>query len=290
MMVSRSLLRRHPLPLVRDSDDKEDRGRVLVIGGSRAVPGAILLSGVAALRAGAGKLQLATLREAALPLGMAVPEALVIGLPASRAGEISASPLRRYLDPYAEAADAVLVGPGVGEGGGSLLRELVGMVKSPAVLIIDGPIIGALFSKAALLATLKGRIVLTPHAGEMAALLGKSRGAIIASPRQAAREAAERLQATVVLKGAETWITQPEGPSYCFRGGAAGLGTSGSGDVLGGIAAGLAARGASPLAAALWAVWIHGQAGQRLSKKVARVGFLARELLDEIPALAVPRR
>ncbi len=87
----------------------------------------------------------------------------------------------------------------------------------------------------------------------------------------------------VALKGSETFITAPNEAPLCYRDGRSGLGTSGSGDVLAGIVAGLSARGASPRTAAAWGVWAHGSAGNKLSRSVARIGFLASELLDEIP-------
>jgi NAD(P)H-hydrate repair Nnr-like enzyme with NAD(P)H-hydrate dehydratase domain len=91
----------------------------------------------------------------------------------------------------------------------------------------------------------------------------------------------------VALKGADTVVVTPEGSAWRHRGEAVGLATSGSGDVLAGVIAGLLARGAAPAQAAVWGVHVHGQAGVRLSRRIGRLGFLARELLDEIaPVLA----
>jgi NAD(P)H-hydrate repair Nnr-like enzyme with NAD(P)H-hydrate dehydratase domain len=87
------------------------------------------------------------------------------------------------------------------------------------------------------------------------------------------------------VKGAESRIVAPDGRAWLFTGGVPGLGVSGSGDVLAGIVGGLLARGAPPLTALLWAVWLHGEAGTALSKKVGPVGFLAREIADEVPGL-----
>ena len=293
--VSRGLLRRLPLPAPDPGGDKEVRGRVLVIGGSALVPGAVLLAGVAALRAGAGKLQLATVREAAIPLGLAVPEALVAALPATAGGEIDGRAAADVLGSYAESADAVLVGPGMADEGaaGALLAALVPRLGPGATLVLDGPAITALAAApAGLLHPLGGRAVLTPHAGEMASTLGEDKAAVDADPPGAARRAAERFGAVAVLKGADTFIAAPGGPGagdggalYCFTEGSVGLGTSGSGDTLSGIVAGLAARGAPGATAAVWGVWAHGTAGERLAKRTGTVGYLARELLAEVPAL-----
>src|SRR5215217_7289122 len=106
--VTAELLHKLPLPQASDDSDKDDRGRVLVIAGSPEVPGGALLAGVAALRAGAGKLQIATAASVAPHLGLAVPEALVLGLPETPSGGI-APEATAILRPRAERCDAVLV-------------------------------------------------------------------------------------------------------------------------------------------------------------------------------------
>ena len=94
------------------------------------------------------------------------------------------------------------------------------------------------------------------------------------------------MNAIVALKGGETYIATPEGELFRYDSGDVGLATSGSGDTLAGVIAGLVARGSSPLEATLWAVFLHGSAGNRLARRIGRVGYLARELLDEIPRVA----
>ena len=95
--------------------------------------------------------------------------------------------------------------------------------------------------------------------------------------------AAERFGVVVALKGAESWIATPDGALLRYDGGDVGLATSGSGDTLAGVVSGFAARGADALTAAAWGVFVHGAAGRVLARRMGRVGFLARELLDEIP-------
>jgi NAD(P)H-hydrate repair Nnr-like enzyme with NAD(P)H-hydrate dehydratase domain len=92
----------------------------------------------------------------------------------------------------------------------------------------------------------------------------------------------------VLVKGVTSHVVHPDGRCFRFEGGAPGLGVSGSGDTLAGIVGGLLARGAEPLHAVLWGVWLHGSAGERLAERIGPVGFLAREIPDEIPAL-LPR-
>jgi hydroxyethylthiazole kinase-like uncharacterized protein yjeF len=285
--VGRALLRRHPLPRPDDSGDKDARGRVLVVGGAAQTPGAMLLAGVAALRAGAGKLQLATVRSAAAALGVAVPEALVVGLPETRTGEISGSSGARALLERAAHIDALLLGPGMTStrAAHALVRALVNRLGGDATLVLDAAGVGGLRGDDDALLDLAGRAVLTPHAGEMATLLGVDKSDVEADPPTFARTAAERFGAVVTLKGPESWIAEPDGTLYRYVGGSVGLATSGSGDTLAGIVAGLAARGAPAAHAAMWGVYLHGAAGVVLSRRMGSVGFLARELLDEVPRL-----
>lgn len=290
--ITRALLARHPLPELDSDDDKEARGSILVIGGCTRVPGAMRLAGVAALRAGAGKLQLATVRDAAIPLGIAVPECLALALPSTEAGDIAASgdhaaACADALRVHVPGARAVLVGPGAlhADETRALLGIIVPMLSSHSALVLDGMAVVALRDHEAMLAGVGERTVLTPHSGEMASMLDVDRRDVERDPQESAQLAADRWGVTVVLKGAETFIASPGDECLHFDGGSVGLGTSGSGDTLAGIMAGLAARGATVSVAAMWAVWAHATAGRQLARRMAPVGFLARELLAEIPAL-----
>ncbi|MBN8614911.1 MAG: hydroxyethylthiazole kinase, partial [Deltaproteobacteria bacterium] len=120
-------------------------------------------------------------------------------------------------------------------------------------------------------------------AGEMAKLRGLEREAVNEAPLAVAHAAAKELGVLVVLKGPRTFVVTPAGRALEHRGGNAGLGTSGSGDVLAGVVGGLAARGATPAQAAAFGVYAHGRAGVILARRVAPLGYLASELLAEIP-------
>ncbi|MDO9487320.1 MAG: NAD(P)H-hydrate dehydratase, partial [Sphingomonadaceae bacterium] len=240
--------------------------------------------GVAALRAGAGKLQLATVAGAAVQIGVAVPEALVMALAETEDGDIAPDALDGIAHRLCRC-DALLVGPG-------MLDEAAAAAVTLAVLAADGPAFvldaGALCHLRAAPGALHrhaGRAVLTPHAGEMARLTGIDLDAVAADPAGVARCAAAELGAVVVLKGGCTVIAAPDGRGWQYSRGQVGLATSGSGDTLAGVIAGLLARGADPHEAAIWGVYLHGEAGNRLSQTRGPVGFLARELLAEIPAL-----
>lgn len=280
--VTPELLRGLPLPALPKESDKNARGRILVVGGGAQVPGAALLVAHGALRAGAGKLQIAAPKSYSTALGLAMPEARVIPVAAARSGEISA---RADLDDVVVHADAVVIGPGMLDSdAAAALTARLAAVKSAASFLVDAAALTGLADGAGV-AALAGRLVLTPHAGEMARLLGIEVDEVRAGPLDAARRAAATWSAVVVMKGVETHVVTPDGRAWLHDGGCHGLGASGSGDVLAGVIGGLLARGAPPATAALWGVWLHGAAGEALSRKVGPLGFLARELPGEIPGL-----
>lgn len=284
--ITAAALRAWPLPNPADSDSKEDRGRVLVVGGSREVPGSVLLAGIAALRAGAGKLQVATASDVAVAMALALPEARVIGLHADARGAIDRA--GHEVGQAAMHADAVLAGPGMRSTAATqrVIRSLIGATGTGrATLVLDAGALHPSVVRALGQRESRGGVVMTPHAGEMAALLGTTKDAITVDPVARARDAARDWQVVLVLKGPTTCIATPGGAVWINTGGSVGLGTSGSGDVLAGIIAGLAARGAAPEQAAAWGVYLHARAGALLSRRVGRVGFLAREIAALVPGL-----
>ncbi len=289
--ITTGLLRGMPLPQPDGDGDKETRGRALVVAGSVPVPGGALLAGIGVLRAGAGKLQIATAASVAAHLGLALPEALVAGLPETPEGGIAAESAQALAE-RASRCDTVLIGPGMMDEPATaaltadLLRRLEpdGDENGPR-FVLDAGALAGLGQDPSPLHRHEGRVVVTPHAGEMAGLLGCPRDQVMADPLGSARQAAARLKAVVALKGGCTRIVAPDGSAWAYREGTVGLATSGSGDTLAGIVTGLLARGASPEQAAIWGVYLHGEAGNRLSRRIGPLGFLARELLAEIPAV-----
>lgn len=278
-------LKRFPLPVPHEGS-KDERGSALVLGGSISVPGAALLAGVAALRAGAGKLKIATVETAASGMGLAVPEAMVIGLPETPEGGVDAERAAERLLKVTKGCDALSVGSGMVEDGPVTALAVRLLEALPdASFILDAAAVCGLASHAGDVRRHGGRVVITPHAGEMAQLLDRSREAVEADPLDAALGAADLLGTVVVMKGAKTWIVEPQGARWLYEGGGVGLATSGSGDALAGIVVGLLARGVKPMTAALWGVFLHGEAGKRLATSVGPVGFLARELSGEVPGL-----
>ena len=275
--ITVALLRKWPLPDPSNSGSKEDRGRVLVVGGSRETPGAVQLAGVAALRAGAGKLQIATGSDVAVPLALTIPEAKVLGLPVDRRGRITG--VGADVRNEAQRADALLIGPGMCDDG--ITRRVAAqlMRAKSRVTVLDAGALQAFNERRA------APVIMTPHFGEMASLTGMPIGRIERQAISVARDFARAERVTLVLKGARTCIASIDGRLWIHEGGSVGLGTSGSGDVLAGVIAGLAARGARPEQAAVWGVWLHGKAGSVLSGRLGSIGFLAREISAEIPPL-----
>lgn len=286
LTLTPALLRGWPLPQPDEDGDKEDRGRVLVVGGAGEMPGAVILAATAALRAGAGKLQIATCRSISEAVAIAVPEARVFALPETKAGAIAASAARE-VSKRAGEVNAVLIGPGmIDERAIARLVQKVLPRIQKATAVLDAGALACFKDSPHCLHDLDCRAVLSPHAGEMANMLGVSKASIARDPLATARKAANDLRAVIALKGAETFITAPgNSKTYCNRTGNVGLATSGSGDTLSGLIAGLAARGATPLQAAVWGVYLHARAGDELAKRMGRLGFLARELLAEVPKL-----
>jgi hydroxyethylthiazole kinase-like uncharacterized protein yjeF len=197
-----------------------------------------------------------------------MPETLVAGLPETDDGGIDPSAADQILE-RAEAAQAVLVGPGMVDRDaiGALVEKMLndGRVADVA-LVLDAAAITC-----APLPPLGGRAVLTPNKTELALLANDD--------EPDAKQTAERFDAVVLTLGE---IAAPDGRGWRHAGGGPGLATSGSGDVLAGIVAGLLARGAEPEQAAVWAAFLHARAGGRLAERIGPLGFLARELLDEI--------
>ncbi len=282
LALDRDALDRHPLPPVTGGD-KDAHGQILIIAGSRDVPGAALLAAHGAMRSGAGKLQVAAPDAIAVALGVAMPEAMVVGHPSHRDGGFAKSALKA-LGEMAGRADAIAAGPGLesNHAAAPLAKILLGLGKP---LALDAALLHVLPDCAAQSRAAAVPPILLPHAGEMASLLGRTSEEVDADPLAAGRACAEHYRSLVLVKGVKSHVVAPDGNAWLYPGGGAGLGVSGSGDALAGIVGGLLSRGADPLTALLWSTWLHGEAGRALASKVGPLGFLAREIPGEVPAL-----
>lgn len=268
--VTPTLLRSWPLPAL--GSGKLDRGSVLIVGGSRKTPGAALLAGTAALRAGAGRLTLAVAGSAAVALAVAMPEAGVIGLPETSSGSVR-STAHEEIMPELRTADAVLIGPGLDDPDETeqLLRNLLGggRIQGHQTVILDAYALGILRRLLPDVRPWAGHLILTPNAQELGRLLGREPEDI----RSDAAEVADTYQAVVSCQGIiarpRNTDTADKDPADTDRStdcweittGSGGLGTSGSGDVLAGTIAGLRARGTTDAQAACWGSHLHAAAG-----------------------------
>ncbi len=278
-------LKANPAPSHDDDVDKNARGVVLVIGGSRTVPGGILLTAEAAFRAGAGKVTIASIASIAMGLGIALPECGIISLPETPGGEI-AVPTDHALLEALEFADAIVVGPAMidSHSAAEILSMVLDIIRADQLLIVDAAAIRAAETLQHRLRARGGNSILTPHCGEMAALLTVDRDQVIAKPLDVLQQAVTRYGAITMIKGATSFISDGE-TTLSYAGGGIGLATGGSGDVLAGLIAAMGAQGLGTLPAAAWGIWLHGEAGRRLGESTGPLGYLARELLTLIPAL-----
>ncbi|GAB3440608.1 NAD(P)H-hydrate dehydratase [Phycicoccus ginsengisoli] len=280
--VTATLLRQWPLPA--PGGDKESRGRVLVVGGTASTPGAVLLAGEAVLRAGGGKLQVASAHEVAAALAVAVPEALVHPLPTDAGGSLTPEAADELLE-LAEGADAVLVGSGFSDVDATLalLHALVPRLEAP--LVLDAVASAYLGKGGGDVHHLGHGCVLSANMDEVALTLGVPVEDVNGDPAGAARALASRSGAVVLCGGATKTVAAPDGRVWWTDAGGPGLGVSGSGDVQAGIVAGLLGRGAEPEQAATWGSYLHGRAGDELAERIGTVGFLAREVPAVVPSL-----
>ena len=270
------LSERWPLEPPDHDVTKDDRGTVVVVGGARSTPGAVLLAGLAALRVGAGKLTVATCEEYAGPLGVAMPEAGVVGLPVTAGGGLDPSGAKTVAELVGDA-EAVVFGPGMTEPDNTkaLVSDVLTTLESPPAVVLDAmaATCGVLDLGADVLGS---NCVITPNIAEAGYLLDDTDG----DDHELARRLAQRYGVTAVLNNA---VATGDAEAFSVPKGNPGLGTSGSGDVLAGAIGGIAARTTDALTAAVWGLALHGTSGDRLAERIGRVGFLARELLDELP-------
>jgi ADP-dependent NAD(P)H-hydrate dehydratase / NAD(P)H-hydrate epimerase len=250
-------------------------GHLLVVAGSPGRSGAALLTSQAALRGGVGACTLATGGEVRARLEGQVPDLMVEAI---RGGAAEAARVLRLLDGKA----AVVAGPGMGTSSSDidLLVRLCDGAKSPIVL--DADALRILADRADLAEPVRGRLVLTPHPGEMAALLGTTIEEVEVDRVASARVAAERWQAVVISKGARTIIAAPDGAIAICPDPQVALAVAGSGDVLSGLVGALLAQGMAPFAAAVLAVGVHNRAGAAVAERIGARASNASDLLDEI--------
>jgi ADP-dependent NAD(P)H-hydrate dehydratase / NAD(P)H-hydrate epimerase len=264
------------VPVPRAEQHKRSRGVLLLVGGSPGMGGAPTLMGLAARRAGTGLLVLAVPASVVDRVGAAVPEALTVALPESGGGlaRNADDACRRWLG----EATAIGVGPGLGRADGTqkVVRGLLAAYDGPAVVDAD-----ALFAlgTGGPLADRRGPTLLTPHAGEFARLAPDASGTRL-------DEAAGRAGAwgaTVLLKGDNTVIADPDGRLAVNPTGVPALATGGTGDVLTGLTASLLCQGLSPFDAGRLGAWVHGRAAALAAAELGPVSVAAGDVAGHLP-------
>lgn len=300
-LITQALLREWSLPA--PTGTKYSRGQVTVIGGARRSPGGAMLAGTAALRMGAGRLTISVAESIAPHVAVAIPESGVIGLPENEVGSVTGRGAAELLEKELSRADAVLIGPGLDDAEGTvrLLEELIPLLPPDLPVVLDAYAATSLPSlDEDCRSRLKGRVVVTPNDHELEFLVGGEGSDESAGDDErndsddgegtdlpaGIGKVVEKYDAVVACSG---WVGSADG-FWQVATGDTGLGTSGSGDVLAGAVAGLITRGAPLDQALVWGVYSHAAAGDRLASEFGRVGYLAGELLAELPLVLASLR
>lgn len=281
--ITQRWVARH-LPPRPERGHKGSFGKLLVLAGSSEYPGASILTGIGAMRAGVGLVRIAAAGSVAAPLAGMVPELTWMVLDEEAPGLIAPSGWRRVTT-GSTSYDAMVIGPGMGSQPATQrrARNLIAAIRLPAVVDADG--LNALAGGRRWWQGLAAELVLTPHPGEFGRLTdGEVPAADDDEARtRAALDAAARWQQVVVLKGAHTVVAAPDGE--VIRSGVAtpALATAGSGDLLAGVIGAFLAAGATPFVAAACGVAVHGAAGLLAEDRIGRAGVIARDIAALLP-------
>jgi NAD(P)H-hydrate epimerase len=273
----------HPFIKPRKPEShKGTYGHGLVIGGSAGMTGAVMMSGSAALKTGAGLVTAAVPKSLLPVVETGLLEVMTIPLPETRQAAISLEALP-VIESLLGRVSVCAIGPGMSSypEANAILRFVLERAGIPVIIDADG--INALQGDPEILRNRQVPVVLTPHPGEMARLLGKGIQEIQANRMVIAREFAQEYGVTLVLKGNKTLVAAPSGAIYVNMTGNPGMATAGSGDVLCGLITGLIAQGIKPQDAAIVGVYVHGLAGDCASKIKGQRGLIAGDLIDSIP-------
>lgn len=272
------------LPRRAHDGHKGTYGKVLVVAGSRGMSGAAVLCGSAALRGGAGLVQVASPEDAQRAVAAGNSCYTTIPIRQHADGAFSEGAADDVVE-LGRAATVLAVGPGLGRSAdvASLVRELLtGLSQLPAVIDADGLNTLSPFGDG-----FRGRpaqLVLTPHPGEFARLTGRSAPETPFERREQAAGFAARFGVVLILKGSGTVVTDG-GRLYVNSTGNPGMATGGAGDVLTGLVAALIGQGLSAFDAAVLGTWAHGRAGDRAAAVLGQTSLTATDLIDHIPGV-----
>lgn len=261
---------------------KRSVGTVLVVAGSVGMSGAAALTALGALRAGAGLVTVATASSVAVEIDQRILEGTVLPLPETGNGTIEPSAVAAVVE-RARNMDVVAIGPGLSTNQETVefVHKLLAAIENPVVIDADG--LNALGGSLDLIAGREPPTLITPHPGEMGRLLGISTKEVQAERLRLTNDTAKRTGAAVLLKGHRTIIASPDGQTRINPTGGPALATGGSGDVLTGVSAAILASTNDAFAAGWAGAWIHGRAGDLLSRTVGERGVIAGDVADWIP-------
>jgi len=266
------------MPERQPESNKGTFGRVLNFAGCKIYPGAAYLSSVAPLKTGAGLVELAAPNYVQDKVACLAPDVI-----------FSETDCYSYLESLPKNIDfadysVILAGCGLGNNKFTqkFLKKLIETVKRHSIPVIyDADALNIIAKED--ITQLGSKVVITPHPGEMARLMGTEVADVQASREDYARMASQKYGATVVLKGHNTIVACPDGKLFKDISGTSVLAKAGMGDVLAGIIAGLCAQGLNTRQAAVLGVYIHSQSGVQGEKACTPYGLLASRLLDFIP-------
>ena len=287
---------RLPTPLLhrKNNAHKGDFGHIFILAGSARFSGAAALCAHAAMRTGAGLITLGVPKSLNKAIIKIKPnEVMTLPLPQTRQGTLSLSAYKKIKD-FIKNIDVLAVGPGLTQNKSTqgLTRKVIFNINKPLVIDADGlnALVGHLGSvKVSLPVRQAGKcqgvkeIIMTPHPGEMARLLGISVKKVQSERKNIARKFSRTYRVTVVLKGHNTVVADYKGDLYINKTGNPGMATAGSGDVLTGMIAAFLAQGLDAFAAAKYAVYLHGLAGDLAARDKTQPGMIASDIIDNIP-------
>jgi len=270
------------IPERREDSNKGDFGRVLVIAGSKGMTGAAYLTSQAALVSGSGLVTCGIPESLNSIMEIKLTEVMTLPLPDAEGSYLSTKAKSKIIK-FSRQCDCIAIGPGLGthKETCTLVKELLESIDRPIVLDADG--INALDGKSKLLSKRKASTVITPHPGELAALMNKVISDVQENRLEMAKSVAETTGAIVCLKGHRTVVASPEGLTYVNETGNSGMATGGTGDVLTGIITSFIGQGINDFSAAVTGVYLHGVAGDIAAEEEGPFSLIATDLILNLP-------
>ncbi|MGB2630868.1 MAG: NAD(P)H-hydrate dehydratase [Candidatus Omnitrophota bacterium] len=267
------------IPIRREDSHKGDYGRVFVIAGSPGMTGAAFLASQGALRCGSGLVTNGIPESLNSIMEIKLTECMTLPLTETQGKTLGVAAEKEIVQ-FAKKCDVVALGPGLGidPETRSLVRKLIQEIDCPLVLDADG--INALEGDLDLVKNRKGRIVLTPHPGELSRLIEKDISEIQSKRSDIAKSVAEITGGVVCLKGHRTVVADPGGEVYVNETGNSGMATGGMGDILTGMIASFIGQGVGDHSATVLAVYLHGLAGDIAAEKKGPFNMIATDVLE----------